>query len=103
MIGKNFKNASLNLAVELPLFKWAPLPNRDEEKKHRIEDMRCSATRAAVEEGVVPGGGVALLQTAPVLDELQGKKETGDVATGISLVPKSIGRAFKSKSRITPA
>ena len=58
------------------------------EKKHRIEDA-LSATRAAVEEGVVPGGGVALLQSAPVLDELK-KKETGDVATGISLVRKAL-------------
>ena len=56
------------------------------EKKHRIEDA-LSATRAAVEEGVVPGGGVALLQIAPVLD---GITETGDVATGISIVRKAL-------------
>jgi chaperonin GroEL len=63
------------------------------EKKHRIEDA-LSATRAAVEEGVVPGGGVALLQSAPVLDELK-KKETGDVATGISLVRKALEEPLK--------
>ena len=63
------------------------------EKKHRIEDA-LSATRAAVEEGVVPGGGVALLQSAPVLDELK-KKETGDVATGISLVRKALEEPVK--------
>ena len=57
------------------------------EKKHRIEDA-LSATRAAVEEGVVPGGGVALLQIAPVLDKLN---ETGDVATGIPIVRKALG------------
>jgi chaperonin GroEL len=56
------------------------------EKKHRIEDA-LSATRAAVEEGVVSGGGVALLQIAPTLDKI---KETGDIATGIALVKKAL-------------
>jgi chaperonin GroEL len=56
------------------------------EKKHRIEDA-LSATRAAVEEGVVPGGGVTLLQIAPKLDEL---KAEGDVLTGIQIVKKSL-------------
>jgi chaperonin GroEL len=63
------------------------------EKKHRIEDA-LSATRAAVEEGVVPGGGVTLLQTAPVLDGLK-SKESGDVATGISLVRKALEEPLK--------
>lgn len=63
------------------------------EKKHRIEDA-LSATRAAVEEGVVPGGGVALLQIAPVLDSLK-SKESGDVATGISLVRKALEEPLK--------
>ena len=63
------------------------------EKKHRIEDA-LSATRAAVEEGVVPGGGVALLQLAPVLDGIK-NKETGDVATGISLVRKALEEPLK--------
>jgi chaperonin GroEL len=56
------------------------------EKKHRIEDA-LSATRAAVEEGIVPGGGVALLQIAPILDNI---KDTGDVATGVSIVRKAL-------------
>ena len=56
------------------------------EKKHRIEDA-LSATRAAVEEGVVPGGGVTLLQLAPVLDKI---KAEDDVATGISIVRKAL-------------
>lgn len=63
------------------------------EKKHRIEDA-LSATRAAVEEGVVPGGGVALLQIAPVLDGLK-SKESGDIATGISLVRKALEEPLK--------
>lgn len=63
------------------------------EKKHRIEDA-LSATRAAVEEGVVPGGGVALLQIAPTLDSLK-NKESGDIATGISLVRKALEEPLK--------
>lgn len=61
------------------------------EKKLRIEDA-LSATRAAVEEGVVPGGGVTLLQIAPALDKL---KESGDVATGISIVRKALAEPLK--------
>ncbi|MGE5582964.1 MAG: chaperonin GroEL [Bacillota bacterium] len=61
------------------------------EKKHRIEDA-LSATRAAVEEGVVPGGGVTLLQIAPALDKI---KETGDIATGISIVRKALAEPLK--------
>jgi chaperonin GroEL len=61
------------------------------EKKHRIEDA-LSATRAAVEEGVVPGGGVTLLQIAPALDRL---KETGDVATGVSIVRKALAEPLR--------
>jgi len=61
------------------------------EKKHRIEDA-LSATRAAVEEGVVPGGGVTLLQITPALDQV---KETGDVATGISIVRKALSEPLR--------
>ncbi len=48
------------------------------EKKHRVEDA-LSATRAAVEEGIVPGGGVALLNAISALDklDLEGDEETG--------------------------
>ena len=48
------------------------------EKKHRVEDA-LSATRAAVEEGIVPGGGVALINALPVLDKiaLEGDELTG--------------------------
>jgi chaperonin GroEL len=52
------------------------------EKKHRIEDA-VSATRAAVEEGVVPGGGVALIRAESVLDRLGLE---GDEATGAQIV-----------------
>ena len=52
------------------------------EKKHRLEDA-ISATRAAIEEGIIPGGGSALVHIAANLDEL-GK--TGDEATGVGVV-----------------
>jgi chaperonin GroEL len=50
------------------------------EKKHRIEDA-LSATRAAIEEGVVAGGGVALLRARPAIEQAM-KKLSGDEATG---------------------
>jgi chaperonin GroEL len=56
------------------------------EKKHRLEDA-ISATRAAIEEGIIPGGGSALVHVAAGLDDL-GK--TGDVATGVTVVKKAL-------------
>ncbi len=56
------------------------------EKKHRVEDA-LSATRAAVEEGIVPGGGTALIAAVPALLKIKAK---GDEATGINLVAKSL-------------
>ncbi|MFA6917536.1 MAG: chaperonin GroEL, partial [Candidatus Gracilibacteria bacterium] len=53
------------------------------EKKHRIEDA-LNATRAAVEEGIVPGGGVALLMAAKALEHL--KSDDADEMTGIKIV-----------------
>ncbi len=53
------------------------------EKKHRIEDA-LNATRAAVEEGIVPGGGVALLLAGKALEHL--KADNDDEATGIQIV-----------------
>ena len=57
------------------------------EKKHRIEDA-ISATKAAVEEGIVPGGGAALVQVVPELAGSLGR--TGDEATGVSIVAKAL-------------
>src|ERR1700760_2059639 len=56
------------------------------EKKHRLEDA-ISATRAAIEEGIVAGGGAALVHAAAALDDL-GK--TGDEATGVTVVKKAL-------------
>ncbi len=55
------------------------------EKKHRIEDA-ISATRAAIEEGIVAGGGTALIHAATVIDDLA---LTGDEATGAAIVKKA--------------
>jgi chaperonin GroEL len=57
------------------------------EKKHRIEDA-VSATRAAIEEGIVPGGGVALLRAQTGLEKLD---LTGDEATGAGIMRKALG------------
>jgi len=56
------------------------------EKKHRVEDA-LSATRAAVEEGILPGGGVALVNALPVLDKL---KVEGDEITGANIMKKAV-------------
>ena len=56
------------------------------EKKARVEDA-LNATRAAVEEGIVPGGGVALLRASKVLDTL---KLSGDEATGVDIVRRAL-------------
>jgi len=55
-------------------------------RKHQVEDA-LSATRAAVEEGIVPGGGTTLLQAAAVLGDLQLE---GDEATGVRIVAKAL-------------
>lgn len=57
------------------------------EKKHRIEDA-IQATRAAVEEGIVPGGGVALLRSQSAIDKLRGK--TDDWKSGRQIVRRAL-------------
>ena len=56
------------------------------ERKHRVEDA-LSATRAAVEEGILPGGGTALLNALPALDKL---KVSDDEAVGVATVKKAV-------------
>ena len=62
------------------------------EKKHRIEDA-VSATRAAIEEGIVAGGGSALVHASSVLDDNLGL--TGDEGTGVSIVRKAVGEPLR--------
>ena len=61
------------------------------EKKHRIEDA-ISATRAAIEEGIVAGGGTALIHAATAIDELT---LTGDEATGAAIVRKAASEPLR--------
>ncbi|HXS09513.1 MAG TPA: chaperonin GroEL [Candidatus Krumholzibacteria bacterium] len=56
------------------------------EKKARVEDAK-EATRAAMDEGIVPGGGIALLRAAKVLEKV---KETGDVAIGVEIIRRAL-------------
>jgi chaperonin GroEL len=63
------------------------------EKKHRIEDA-VSATKAAIEEGIVPGGGLALLRSRGAVVALAATL-TGDEATGASLVAKALEEPLK--------
>jgi len=58
------------------------------EKKMRMEDA-LSATRAAVEEGIVPGGGVALINVLPALDKLLAET-SGDEKTGVAIVKRAL-------------
>ncbi len=62
------------------------------EKKHRIEDA-VSATRAAIEEGIVPGGGSALIHAAEVLSD--GLGLTGDEAVGVRVVRKAVDEPLR--------
>ena len=64
------------------------------EKKHRYEDA-LSATRAAVEEGIVPGGGVTLLKAATALDA---KGLSSDEATGIAIVKRALEAPIRTIS-----
>ncbi len=59
-----------------------------EEKKHRFEDA-LEATRAAVEEGILPGGGVALLRTLKALNKLE-KELEGDEKVGVQILKKAL-------------
>ena len=68
------------------LYVGAPTEVEMKEKKDRVEDA-LAATRAAVEEGIVAGGGVALLRAIETLDKINGLNE--DEVTGISIVKRA--------------
>ena len=69
------------------LYIGAPTEVEMKEKKDRVDDA-LAATRAAVQEGVVPGGGVALIRTIEALDSLKGDNEDED--TGIAILKRAI-------------
>jgi len=62
------------------------------EKKARVEDA-LHATRAAVEEGIIPGGGVALVRAISTLDKVKGENQ--DQATGIKIIQKALEEPLK--------
>jgi len=59
------------------------------EKKHRVEDA-LSATRAAIEEGIVPGGGIALIQAALALEKADQSKMTDDEKVGFKITKRAL-------------
>jgi chaperonin GroEL len=59
------------------------------EKKHRVEDA-LSATRAAIDEGIVPGGGIALVQAALALEKADTSKMTDDELVGFKIVKRAL-------------
>jgi len=61
------------------------------EKQHRVEDA-VHATRAAVEEGIVPGGGVALVRAAKALDKVEA---SGDEAVGVDIVRRAVRQPLR--------
>ena len=69
------------------LYVGAPSETEMKEKKDRVDDALC-ATRAAIEEGIIPGGGVAYIRAISALDGLQG--ENADETTGIRIVERAI-------------
>ncbi len=69
------------------LYVGAPSEVEMKEKKDRVEDA-LSATRAAIEEGTVPGGGIAYIRATHVLDNLKGS--TQDEQTGIEIIHRAI-------------
>ena len=69
------------------------------EKKDRVEDA-LNATRAAAEEGIVPGGGVALLRAKKAVGKIT--NENSDVQAGINIVLKASSRALRTRGRSPP-
>jgi len=74
------------------LYVGAPSEVEMKEKKDRVDDA-LAATKAAIEEGIVPGGGVALVRAGEDLDNLTGDNE--DESTGIQIVANSIEAPLK--------
>lgn len=66
----------------------APSEAEVKSRKEAMDDA-ISATKAAVEEGIVPGGGLALLRCAPIIEELAAKAE-GDARTGLQILARSL-------------
>ena len=77
------------------LYIGAPTEIEMKEKKDRVDDA-LHATRAAIEEGIVPGGGVALIRAIGVLDKLTGENEDQNI--GIAIVRKALEAPIRTIS-----
>lgn len=75
------------------IYAGAATETEMKEKKARIEDA-LHATKAAVEEGIVPGGGVAYIRAIPALEELS-KKVKGDQKLGVEIVKKALEQPLR--------
>ena len=69
------------------LYVGAPTETEMKEKKDRVDDALC-ATRAAIEEGIIPGGGVAYIRAQKALEEVKGANQ--DEQTGIKIIYRAI-------------
>ena len=78
------------------LYIGAPSEVEMKEKKDRVDDA-LSATRAAIAEGIVPGGGVAYIRCLPALDELKGDND--DENTGIAIIRRAIEEPLRQIAR----
>ena len=88
MIKKNYRNVLAKLSGGVAvLYIGAATEIEMKEKKDRVDDA-LHATRAAVEEGIVPGGGVAYIRAIEVLNKLKGDNE--DETTGIKIVKRAL-------------
>ena len=68
------------------------------EKKHRVEDT-LAATRAALEEGIVPGGGLILIEASSALDKADMSKFTDDEKVGFKIVKRALEEPIRQKCR----
>ncbi len=71
----------------------APTETELKEKKLRFEDS-LNATKAAVEEGIIPGGGTALIRAIPALEKLE-KEHTGDMALGVKVLRSALDKPLR--------
>ena len=90
MTGKNFRKDLLNLqAVVAVINVGAATEVELKEKKHRVEDA-LSATRAAIDEGVIPGGGVTLMQAVAALEKTDLAEFPEDEKVGFRIVQRAL-------------
>lgn len=75
------------------IYVGAPTQSELEEKKFRLDDA-LSATRSAIEEGVVPGGGIQLLLCMSVLNKLEKSLDNNDEKLGVTIITKAIKEPF---------